>query len=168
MKWILTATAAVAMAQPIVPRAAPEFQIIQASGSTAKLSSFRGNVVLLAFVVTTCPHCQAASKEFEQLKGEFGARGLRVAEAAFDDNGDISGYVERLGLTFPVGRSNRTDVRTFLGIRQDVRIGTPQVVLIDREGIIRAQSAPEGSPMLQSAGVLRGVIESMLRRHVAL
>ena len=124
--------------------------------------------MLLAFVVTTCPHCQAASKEFEKLKAEFGPRGLRVAEAAFDGNGDISRYVGRLGLTFPVGRSNRIDVRKFLGIQQDVRIGTPQVVLIDREGIIRAQSAPEGSPMLQSADVLRGLIESMLRRYAAL
>jgi hypothetical protein len=82
MKWILAAAAAVAMAQPKVPRAAPEFQIIEASGSTAKLSSFRGNVVLLAFVVTSCPHCLSASKEFEKLKAEFGLRGLLVAETA--------------------------------------------------------------------------------------
>jgi peroxiredoxin len=168
MKWILAATAALAMAQPAVPRPAPEFQIVEASGNGTKLSSLRGDVVLLAFVVTTCPHCQAASRQFEKLKAEFGSRGLRVAEAAFDDNGDVSGYVRRLALTFPVGRSNRTDVRAFLGVGQDVRIGTPQVVLIDRGGMIRAQSAPEGTPMLQSADVVRGLIDAMLRRNPAL
>ena len=156
------------MAQVKVPRLAPEIEIVEASGRTAKLSSYRGDVVLLAFVVTSCSHCQAASTEFEKLKGEFGPRGFRVTEVAFDDNSDIPGYVKKLGLTFPVGRGNRTDVRRFLGIPQNMRIGTPQVVLIDRIGMIRAQSAPEGSPMLQSAEVLEGLIDTLLRRNVVL
>jgi peroxiredoxin len=136
---VLLTGAAVVMAQPKVPRLAPEFQIVEASGHTAKLSSFRGDVVLLAFVVTTCSHCQAASKEFEKLQTKFGPRGLHVAEVAFDENGDIGGYVQRLRLTFPVGRGNRTDVLAFLGMGEAVRVGTPQVVLIDRLGIVRAQ-----------------------------
>jgi peroxiredoxin len=158
----------VAMAQVTLPRPAPEFQIVEATGHTVKLSSYRGDVVLLAFVVTSCPHCQAASKEFEKLKTEFGPRGFRVAEVAFDENSDVIGYTKRLGITFPVGRGNRTDVRNFLGIRQDARIGTPQVVLIDRTGMIRAQSAPEGSPVLQSADVLQGLIGTLLRRNTIL
>lgn len=99
---------------------------------------------------------------------EFGSQGFRVAEVAFDENGDVPAYVKQLRLTFPVGSSNRTAVRNFLGIRQDMRIGTPQVVLIDRTGMIRAQSAPQGSPMLQSGDVLRGLIQTMLRRHPVL
>jgi peroxiredoxin len=158
----------VAIAQVKLPRPAPEFQIVEDSGRTAKLSSYRGDVVLLAFVVTSCSHCQAASREFENLKAEFGPRGRRVMEVAFDDNGDIAGYVKRVGITFPVGRGNRTSVRNFLGISQDVRIGTPQVVLIDRTGMIRAQSAPEGSPMLQSADVLEGLVAALLKKGAVL
>jgi hypothetical protein len=83
-------------------------------------------------------------------------------EAAFDEKADVSAFAKQLGLSFPVGVAGRREALAFLGIAGNVRIGTPQVVLIDRRGVIRAQSAPEGSPMLQSADVLRGLIEAIL------
>ena len=151
LAWLLMAAGA-GWAQVNVPRPAPEF-LIQESGRTTKLSSYRGDVVLLAFIVTSCAHCQAASKEFEKLQAEFGPRGFHAVEAAFDE------------LTFPIGRDSPNGVRAFLGIPGANRLSTPQVVLIDRLGMIRAQSAPEGTPMLQSADVLRGLIQSMIGRH---
>ena len=159
--WLLLAVVAAA-ASATVPRHAPEFRIVEPSGRSATLSGYRGNVVLLAFVLTTCPHCQALSTDLEKLQGELGGRGFRATEVAFDENADVDGYRKRLGITFPVGRGDRRDVLAFLGIAGNVRIGTPQVVLIDRSGMIRAQSAPEGSPALQSRSVLAGLIESLL------
>jgi peroxiredoxin len=164
LAWLLMAAGA-GWAQVNVPRPAPEFLIQEASGRTTKLSSYRGDVVLLAFIVTTCSHCQAASKEFEKLQAEFGPRGFHAAEAAFDDNADVAAFARRFELTFPVGRVSPSGVRAFLGIDGANRISTPQVVLIDRLGMVRAQSAPEGTPMLQSADVLRGLIQSMIGRH---
>ena len=83
LAWLLMAAGA-GWAQVNVPRPAPEFLIQEPSGRTTKLSSYRGDVVLLAFIVTSCSHCQAASKEFEKLQAEFGRRGFHAAEAAFD------------------------------------------------------------------------------------
>ncbi|HEX5431189.1 MAG TPA: TlpA disulfide reductase family protein [Bryobacteraceae bacterium] len=143
--------------QPRPPRPAPEFPGIA-------LSSYRGDVVLLAFIVTTCTHCQRASGVFQQLQNEFGSRGLRVIEVAFDEKADTAGFAKRFGLSFPVSRSPRKNVMAFLGLPADARLGTPQVVLIDRIGMIRAQSAREGSPMLQTKDVLESLIASMLRR----
>jgi peroxiredoxin len=160
----LLLTAAAALAQIKVPRPAPDFLLVEPSGRTAKLSSYRGQVVLLAFVLTTCPHCQAASRDFEKLQREFAPRGFRVMEVAFDEGANVAAYSQRLAITFPVGRGERSQVLEFLGIPHNVRIGTPQVVLIDRAGWIRAQSAREGSPLLQSAEVLRGLIDNLLRR----
>ena len=160
----LLLTAAAALAQIKLPRPAPDFPFVEPSGQIAKLSSFRGQVVLLAFVLTTCPHCQAASRDFEKLQHEFAPRGFRAMEVAFDESADVAAYARRLAITFPVSRGGRSQVLEFLGIPHSVRIGTPQVVLIDRAGWIRAQSAPEGSPLLQSAEVLRGLIDNLLRR----
>ena len=70
---------------------------------------------------------------------------LDVLEAAFDEKADVSAYAKQLGISFPVGVAGRREAFAFLGIAGSVRIGTPQVVLIDRRGVIRAQSAPEGS-----------------------
>ena len=164
LAWLLMAAGA-GWAQVNVPRPAPEFLIQEPSGRTTKLSSYRGDVVLLAFIVTSCSHCQAASKEFEKLQAEFGPRGFHAAAAAFDDSADLSAFARRFELTFPIGRVGPGGVRAFLGISSANRISTPQVVLIDRLGMIRAQSAPEGTPMLQSADVLRGLIQSMIGRH---
>jgi len=150
--------------QAAVPRPAPELKIIQSSGEIATLSSYRGRVVLLAFISTQCVHCQKASEVFEQLGREY-AGTVQVAEVAFDDGADVAAFKKRFGLTFPVGISTSDAVHAFLGIPPDARLGTPQVVAIDRAGIIRAQSERLGTPMLQTAEYLRGLLNAMLGRQ---
>ena len=150
--------------QGTVPRPAPELKITQGSGEIATLSSYRGRVVLLAFISTQCVHCQKASTVFEQLGREYAGK-LQVAEVAFDEGADVVAFKKRFGLTFPVGISTSDAVHVFLGIPPGARLGTPQVVAIDRTGIIRAQSERLGTPMLQTAEYLRGLLNAMLERQ---
>jgi len=42
-------------------------------------------------------------------------------------------------------------------------LGTPQVVVIDSGGMIRAQSERWGTPILQTAEFLRSLLNAMLR-----
>jgi peroxiredoxin len=160
--WVLLASG-LAQAQGLVPRPAPELKIVEPSGRTILLSSFRGRVVLLAFISTQCGHCQAASRVFEQLSREF-ARRLEVAEvAAFGDPSDVAAFEKRFGLTFPVGISTSDAAHDFLSLARGTRVGTPQVVVIDRTGVIRAQSERLGSPMLQTYGYLRDLLKAVMR-----
>ena len=147
--------------QGAVPRQARELNIVQDSGKIATLSSYRGRVVLLAFISTQCVHCQKASAVFEQLRHEYAGK-LQVAEVAFDDGADGAAFKKRFGLTFPVGTSSSDAAHAFLGIPFGARLGTPQVVAIDRTGIIRAQSERLGTPMLQTADYLRSLLNAML------
>jgi len=149
------------MAQGVVPRPAPEFKI-----GTAILSSWRGRVVLLAFISTKCSHCQAASVVFEQLSHEFSGT-LQVAEVAFDEGADTAAFTKRFALSFPVGVSNTDTAHDFLGIARRERLGTPQVVIIDRSGVIRAQSERLGSPILQTHDYLRELVKAMIGVQVA-
>lgn len=64
LAWVLLACSAMAMAQARVPRPAPEFQIVEASGPGAKLSSYRGEVLLMAFVVTTARTARRPQRNF--------------------------------------------------------------------------------------------------------
>jgi len=148
--------------QGVVPRPAPEFRIVQGSGEIAALSSYRGRVVLLAFISTQCVHCQKASAVFEQLGHEYAGK-LQVAEVAFDEGADGSAFKKRFGLTFPVGTSSSDAAHAFLGIPPGERLGTPQVVVIDSGGMIRAQSERWGTPILQTAEFLRSLLNAMLR-----
>ncbi len=73
---------------------------------------------------------QAASKEFSTVSFEA---------VAFDDGADANAWSRKLGLSFPVLATERQVALKFLGLT-DSRLGTPQMVYIDRAGVIRAQS----------------------------
>ena len=151
--------------QGAVPRPAPELRIIQGSGAITTLSSYRGRVVLLAFISTQCVHCQKASAIFEQLGREYAGK-VQVAEVAFDEGADALAFKKRFGLTFPVGTSSSDTAHAFLGIPAGARLGTPQVVAIDRAGVIRAQSERWGTPMLQTAEYLRSLLNAILGSRI--
>lgn len=156
----LLAGASTLRAQGSVPRPAPELKIVEASGRTTMLSNLRGRVVLLAFISTQCPHCQKASVIFEQLSHEFPGR-LQVAEVAFDEGGDTAAFAKRFSLSFPVGAATSDQAHDFLGLARGARLGTPQVVAIDRSGMIRAQSERLGSAILQTHDYLRELLKAM-------
>ena len=143
----------------VVPRQAPELRIVEPSGKTTTLSSFKGHVVLLAFISTQCPHCQRTSVVFEQLGHEFS--GLQVAEVAFNEDADTVAFAKRFGLSFPVGAATSDPAHDFLGLARGARLGTPQVVAIDKTGMIRAQSERLGSPILQTHDYLRELLKAM-------
>lgn len=147
-------------AQGPVPRPAPELKIVEATGKTTMLSSFKGRVVLLAFISTQCPHCQRASVVFEQLLHEFAGK-VQVAEVAFNEDADTAAFAKRFGLSFPVGTNTSDQAHDFLGIPRGARLGTPQVVAIDKTGMIRAQSERLGSPILQTHDYLRELLKAM-------
>jgi peroxiredoxin len=137
-----------------VPRPAPPMEVYGAH---------RGQVVVMAFMITTCTHCQAVSRELETLYVEMKDRGLRVIGCVFDDGADPLAFSRKQQLSYPVISVPRTTVEQFMGIPPGARIGTPQLAFIDRKGMIRAQSAVAGSPLLQSPEVLRSLITALLK-----
>ncbi len=160
--FVLLAGSVALMAEGPVPRPAPDLKIVEPSGKTTMLSSLRGRVVLLAFISTQCGHCQKASGVFEQLSHEFAGK-LQVAEVAFDEGADAAAFTKRFGLSFPVGTSTSDLAHDFLGITRGARLGTPQVVAVDRSGVIRAQSERLGSPILQTPEYLRDLLNAMFK-----
>lgn len=149
-------------AQGPIPRPASELRIVEASGRATALSSLRGRAVLLAFISTQCVHCQAACKVFEQLSHEFAGK-AQVTAMAFDEGADAAAFTKHFRLTFPVGLVGSDAAHTFLGIGAGERFGAPQVVAIDRSGVIRAQSERLGTPMLQTIEYLRELLKALLK-----
>src|SRR5258708_38539247 len=82
---IVLALAPITFAKPPVPRPAKEFTIVEPSGKQTLLSSYKGKVVLMQFLYTTCPHCRAAARTYTKLQKELGPRGLQVLGVAFND-----------------------------------------------------------------------------------
>ncbi len=124
------------------PKPAPELVTTLNSGEQILLSKFRGKVVMLEFLLTTCPHCQDCSRTMQKVYEDLGEKFQPLGIAVNPDNIQqarmlLPQYVYALGLRFPVGYTNRDMAYQWLEAKMDGPIYFPQVVLIDRKGIIR-------------------------------
>ncbi len=74
----LLSLSAVALAGNVPPviKASPDFTVTEPSGKQITLASQRGKVVVLTFMFTTCPHCQAEAQMLTRILKEMGPRGL--------------------------------------------------------------------------------------------
>ena len=168
---LLASTLALHAAAP-VPRPTKEFTITLPSGKQSLLSSYRGKVVMLACMFTTCPHCQALSKVMTKLQGELGPRGFQALGVAFNDevntpnsasNSQVTAsFISQFQVGFPMGFARRDSVLSYLGVSDLERWVVPQIAIIDRKGVIRAQSASQGTADLQTESYLRKYLGELL------
>jgi peroxiredoxin len=149
-----------------VPRKSPEFVIQIPKGPQLLLSQFRGKVVALEFLFTTCPHCQHASQLMSKLYSELGPKGLQPVGIAFNDQANllVPDFVREFGVNYPMGAASQSAVYSYLDLSLLTRIVVPQIVLIDRSGMIRLQTTPaKGQDDLAGEPALRARLEELLK-----
>jgi peroxiredoxin len=154
---------------PATPRPAPEFTIRYADGNQVPLSSFKGKVVALTFIFTTCIHCQHASQAFSKLYTEYGPRGFQPVGVAINDMANlfVDDFMKNYGINYKVGFSPLEPVLAFLGISPMERYVVPQIVWIDRKGMIRSQTSPlTGDEQMRTEAYWRSMIETLLKEPV--
>lgn len=147
-----------------IPRKAPELVIPLTDGSQKLLSSYRGKVVVLEFVFTTCSHCQRSCQVLSNLQREYGSKGFQPLALAWNDMAKmlVPDFVRDFNVTFPVGYTDRTTVSNFLQIPAGENMHVPQIVFIDRKGMIRMQSLPRSDANTGSEANVRGMVEKLL------
>jgi thiol-disulfide isomerase/thioredoxin len=166
---LLALGAASAVAAPPVPRDSPELTIVEPSGKETPLSSFKGKVVLIEFLLVECPHCLRVAQTINKLHTELARRGFETVGVAFDNgigSPALESLVRLLKLDYPVGRTTSDKVDTYLGRSVMERMQVPQLVIVDRTGVIRAQSSAIGESNLTDEGYLRGLVDELLDEHV--
>jgi thiol-disulfide isomerase/thioredoxin len=92
------------------PRPAPELVIKAANGQEQLLSKYRGKVVAVEFLLTTCPHCQKASQNMQKLYKELGPQGFQPIGIAINDMANmlINDYAKQFSLTYRLGTPTGT------------------------------------------------------------
>lgn len=122
-------------------RKAPDLTFTLPGEGQKTLSQYRGKVVALEFIFTTCPHCKAASHMMTKLQQEYGPRGLQVIDVAVNPNADllVDNFAKEEQVNFPVGWTPSATMTAFMGFSSD-RYVVPQLVLIDRRGNIHYQT----------------------------
>ncbi len=166
-------TSVFALPTVAVLRKSPEFTIADSSGKTTQLSSFKGKVVVMEFLFVKSPHCMRVAATLNKLNNELGARGFQAVGIVFDPpNAGSSGaqllpaVVDYLKLTYPLGYASKDDVDNYLGRKGNETLNIPQVVVIDRAGMIRATSGGKGGdPALEDENSLRNLIDGLLKEQ---
>jgi len=154
-----------AIAAPPVAREAPELTVTDLLGQKQDLSKFKGDVVVIEFLLIRCSGCLRMAQMINKLHAEMAGRGFQPIGVAFDD--DVSAPVVRdlanlLKLDYPVGYTTSDQVDRYLGRAATIRFQVPQVVVIDRAGMIRAQSRPSGEADLTNENYLRNLVRELL------
>ena len=152
-----------------IPRRSPEFIITEPSGKQVQLSSFKGKVVAIEFFFLRSAKCLNLANTMNKLNAELGPRGFQAVAIAFPAPGSdataplVGQLVDDLKLSYPVGYTNKEQVDRYLERTETELLRIPQVVVIDREGVIRAQSGGrDGNAQLEDENYLRRLIEDLL------
>ena len=145
-----------------LPRPAPKLVFNIPGKPPQDLSQYRGKVVALEFIFTTCPHCQAASHMMSKFQTEFAAKGLQVLDVAVNPNADllVDNFAKDQQTTFPVGWVPQDAMVSFMGFSSE-RFVVPQLVLIDRKGVIHYQT-----PSLEDESWDKQMTEDAIRKHI--
>jgi cytochrome c-type biogenesis protein len=112
--------------------AAPDFSLDDIQGKTFKLSSQRGNPVIIFFGATWCPACRGEMPHYKALYDKYAQRGLKFL------------YIDINESTRKVARFAKENSFPFLvlvdldgSVANDYNlIGVPTLFLLDKEGNI--------------------------------
>ncbi len=161
--------AAVAQSAPAVPRPAPELKFHLADGTPIVLSKYKGKVCVVEFLFTTCPHCQQTSQVMSNLNTEFGPKGFQPLGVAFNEGAImlVPEFIKSFQVNYPTGVAPREKVLEFLAQPATARMMVPQVVIIDKKGVIRFQSSAEGNENIHGEQSLREKIKMLLNEGTA-
>src|SRR5690242_18348454 len=101
-----------------LPRKAPDLALHLADGKNLPLSQFKGKIVVLAFISTTCPHCQNYVQTLSAIQKEYAPKGVQVLAAAFNDGaqGLLPAFNAQFQPAFPVGWEDRVSALSFMQI----------------------------------------------------
>lgn len=104
-----------------------------ANGNRAKLSDYRGKVLVLDFYATWCQPCRASIPKLIALQERFGPEGLEMVGLNVggpDDRIKVAAFARELSIPYPLGFPDKALTDLFLSDDQTI----PQTFVFARDG----------------------------------
>ena len=111
---------------------APDFSLSGPAGET-RLSTLKGNLVLVHFWATWCPPCREELPALTKLNKDMAGKPFRLLAIAVDKEGiePVQKLFSKLGITLPVLLDRTTEVAARYGTT-----GVPETFIVSPSGII--------------------------------
>jgi thiol-disulfide isomerase/thioredoxin len=138
------------------------------NGQITLLSQYAGKVVVLAFISTTCSHCQHTTQVLSSLQNEYGPRGVQFLAAAFNPDAAqlVPGFITQFRPTFPVGSADRDSVLEYEQASLAKPNFVPELIFIDRGRVIRAQHNGGDEFFKEQEKNTREMLDTLLKEPV--
>ena len=123
---------------PVKTGLAPDFTlpVVNANGLTGQkisLSSFRGKVVLLEFMLASCVHCQSVAPQLENLYQQFGSQNvvfISIAGQGYGESAsDVSNFIKNYRSSWIYVYDSSNTVFSSYGVQ-----ATPMFFIIAKNG----------------------------------
>ena len=148
------------------PRLIADMSIPAPGGKQIDLKQYRGKVVLLALITTTCTECIQSVEIFNRLQKDFGAQGFQMVAAAVNLSAkeDAGPFAQRYKANFPLGYLDKLGTMKIADIGGDQRPFVPIVMFIDRSGVVRFQYFGNDSVMKDEEKNLRAIVGGLVKQ----
>ena len=133
---VLLCTAALSAAGDNSGRRAPGFALPDAKMQVYDLADYRGKIVLLDFMQTSCAHCGTFTDVLGRVQQKYGEKVaiLAVVNSAADNQNTVAQYISGHRITYPILFDAGQMAYSYL---LTMKFDTPHVFLIDAGGTIR-------------------------------
>jgi len=133
---ILLCTAALFAADENSGRRAPGFALPDSKMQVYDLADYRGKIVLLEFMQTTCGHCAPFADVLERIQKKYGDKVavLAVANSSGDNVNSVAQFISGHGITYPILFDAGQMAYSYM---RSMRFDTPRVFAIDAGGTIQ-------------------------------
>jgi len=131
---ILVCAAVLLGADPL--RRAPGFALPDSKMDVHDLADYRGKLVILEFMQTTCPHCARFADILNDVQKKYGDRVeiLAVANSAHDNQNTVAQYIAGHQAKYPVLFDSGQMAYSYV---RSMSFDNPRIYLIDAQGMIR-------------------------------
>jgi len=115
---------------------APDFKLEKVGGGMAKLSEYKGKIIILDFWATWCPPCRKEIPDFVELQKEYGDKGLVILGISLDQNPKkaLPPFMKKYKINYPILLTDGKVDKAYGGVS-----GIPTTFIIDQKGAIYKQ-----------------------------
>lgn len=150
-------------------RQAPEFQLPDPKGRIVSLGDFKGKLLLIEFMSTTCPHCQKLTPVLNDVNARYKGRVAVLGVATYPATAEtVAQYIREYKATYPIvyDPGHKAAMEYLKPSPPNFSFHIPHLFVVDQSGYIRDDFVhnPSNADLFTADGLAKLVAGYLGRR----